>query len=526
MHPYIEINTHHIGTSHIQNNLDCEDYSASYADELVSIAVISDGHGDKNCFRSKTGAQIACKTAISLCKQFQIATEQIVDVEQCNFSELLRSLENEIVDTWKSKVIQDAKQNPFSEAELKQASEQAQASYRAGNRIEKAYGCTLILTVITQNYWYGIQIGDGKCVAAFDDGVFVEPIPTDEENCCGNRSTSLCNSNAKDLFRHYYGKQLPLATFVVSDGVEESFDQAGLYNCFFSVAYWVKDSGLEVARQKIDELLPQISAGGSGDDVSISALICSEKSLSKPRQTLDQVYEKVNACKDVLDRYATAFANTEDELNEKRKAEADLDNEIRELERKIEDLGQKKALLEKQCSEIAIKQAEIKEKQEKATEQMDKARKYQSAAEAYWTDKLTALSIPINKGEIQDEVVSPSEEKDPMESKDSSLPVNNTDSPQNDEVKVPKEDEVDADIQQQIATTVEELLDDEKNAEAGKDVPDDRATEDYSKLSFEELTEKYRKFPTIQSQNPDTTDQSDNKRWHLLFKKQDKNERR
>ena len=74
MQPYIELNAHHIGNSHVQSGMSCEDYSATYSDDQVSIIVISDGHGDKNCFRSDRGARYACETAINLCRQFQSIT--------------------------------------------------------------------------------------------------------------------------------------------------------------------------------------------------------------------------------------------------------------------------------------------------------------------------------------------------------------------------------------------------------------------------------------------------------------------
>ena len=161
----------------------------------------------------------------------------------------------------------------------------------------------------TANYWLSIQIGDGKSIAAYRDGVFVEPVPADE-NCLGNRSTSLCNSNAKESFRHYYSKVKPIAVFVSSDGVEESFDQAGLYNFFYSVAYWLKEEGFDTAKAKVEGLLPQISEGGSGDDVSVAIMVSKEDAIVKPRQTLDQIYERVNACENALDQSKNLLAET------------------------------------------------------------------------------------------------------------------------------------------------------------------------------------------------------------------------
>ena len=70
MKDYAAINAHHIGNMHIQKNLPCEDFSMSYEDDNMAIAVISDGHGDRNCFRSGKGAEIACETSVELCRKF------------------------------------------------------------------------------------------------------------------------------------------------------------------------------------------------------------------------------------------------------------------------------------------------------------------------------------------------------------------------------------------------------------------------------------------------------------------------
>ena len=336
MQPYIELNAHHIGKSHVQSGLLCEDYSATYSDDHISIVVISDGHGDKNCFRSDKGARYACEIAISLCRQFQSITTHIDDIEQCDFESLVASLESDIADAWKEVVLADASTNPFNDEELSIASKQAQEVYRSGQRLEKAYGCTLILSMSTSNYWLSIQIGDGKSIAAYKDGVFVEPVPVDE-NCLGNRSTSLCNSNAKESFRHYFSKVKPIAAFVSSDGVEESFDQAGLYNFFFSLAYWLKEEGFEIAKTKIDNLLPQISEGGSGDDVSVAIMVSTVDAIAKPRQTLDQIYERVNACENVLVQCQNLLADANDRISEKGKECSALEKDVTKLKAELEE---------------------------------------------------------------------------------------------------------------------------------------------------------------------------------------------
>ncbi len=378
MKDYTAINAHHIGNMHIQKNLPCEDFSMSYEDDNMAVAVISDGHGDKNCFRSGKGAQIACETAVELCRKFYETSESMVGEYGVSALEnVLKGLEAEIVKVWKQSVLKDFEENPFTDEEIETASEKMQDIYRSGKKIEKAYGCTLILAVMTEKYWYGLQIGDGKCVSAYDEGVFVEPVPQDE-NCVANYSTSLCGENAEVDFMHYYSDIMPKAVFVFSDGVEESFDRAGLYNCLYSVDVWL-EQGKTIALDSINNLLPKISEGGSGDDVSISAILSSEKVLMPPKKTPEQVDDLVKAYENNLEKCNEDLENIYHELDV-------LNTELKSAKEKISEIEEK----------IIHKQADIEnyeEAQSKAYANMEKAKKYKVSANKFWEVKLKQLGI-------------------------------------------------------------------------------------------------------------------------------------
>lgn len=402
MHPYIELNAHHAGNSHALNGMPCEDYSASYSDEQVSIVVVSDGHGDKNCFRSGKGAKYACEIAIGLCRRFQNITNHIDDIAQCDFESLVVSLESDIADAWKDKVLADANAHPFSDEELLSATEQAREVYKSGQRLEKAYGCTLIFSMSTASYWLSSQIGDGKSIAAYKDGVFVEPVPADE-NCLGNRSTSLCSSGAKEAFRHYYSKVKPIAAFVSSDGVEESFDQAGLYNFFFSVAYWLQTEGFDGAKAKIESLLPQISEGGSGDDVSAAIMVSTADAISKPRQTLDQIYERVNACKNVLNQCDSLLSDVNARISENSKECSAMEKEIEKLKAALAEKEKAYAQAQAEQETLLHSVAELNAKKQKTAEQMEKAKRFKASAERFWFAEFEKLALkrplPVEEAE-------------------------------------------------------------------------------------------------------------------------------
>ena len=66
-----------IGYSHILKNTPTEDASGFYADPdgRYHIAIISDGHGDKNCFRSTFGSKAVVESAM---KNLKIFAEKIL----------------------------------------------------------------------------------------------------------------------------------------------------------------------------------------------------------------------------------------------------------------------------------------------------------------------------------------------------------------------------------------------------------------------------------------------------------------
>lgn len=392
MQPYIQLNAHCTGKSHIARSKPCEDYSLSYGDSSLSAAVISDGHGDSNCFRSAVGAQFACEICLNLFRQFQGITSHITDIGSCDFESDVLLLERELVSKWKKKVLAHAETSPFSEDELQQASEDIRAQYGMGHTLERAYGCTLIAAMVTRSYFLCMQIGDGKCVSAYPGGIFVEPVPPDE-NCVGNRSTSLCNRDAATSFRHYYSRILPIAAFVSSDGVEESFDTAGLYNFFYSIAYWRRQQGAACASDNLNDLLPKISEGGSGDDVSVSAFLSLDGEFSAPKQPLTQVYQRVNAVSGSLERIDGMIDRENEKIQDKMTFIENAESELDSLKRQIAEKEAAYYAACEECDDLKAGVLQLTKKREAATEQMKKAEAFKATAERFWFAEYKRLGI-------------------------------------------------------------------------------------------------------------------------------------
>ena len=139
--------------------------------------------------------------------------------------------------------------------------------------MQAAYGATLIGAVVTEDFWFGVQIGDGKCVAFDHAGTDTEPIPWDEQ-CFLNLTTSLCDSDAAGEFRFCFSRELPAAVFVGSDGIDGSFkNQRHLHNFYRVVLTSFAQEDAQQAAEELGAYLPQLSAQGSADDVSVGCIL-------------------------------------------------------------------------------------------------------------------------------------------------------------------------------------------------------------------------------------------------------------
>lgn len=257
------------GESHLHDGRVCQDSSASFSDECGTVAVVSDGHGGCDYVRSQIGSAMACEAAVKNIRRLfeNISPEAfLADPDM-----MLIQLEAAIINDWNESVRSHYEANPFTEEELDCVSEKAGASYRSGHRIERAYGATLIAAAVTRDYWFGIQIGDGKCAAFDEAGICTQPIPWDEK-CFLNKTTSICGSDALRDFRHFYSEKIPTAVFMGSDGIDDSFkNEEDMYDFYKTILYAFSISDYTQAVDELKAYLPRLSKEGSADDVSIAA---------------------------------------------------------------------------------------------------------------------------------------------------------------------------------------------------------------------------------------------------------------
>lgn len=244
------INSTVTGFSHTEDSKECQDYSMSWRDDAsnLSIIVVSDGHGGKGYENSAIGSKTACTVAIESIRSLN----EILPSNQPPTEEDIRTLCRCITSRWISQIETMAENTTDS---------------------IKSYGCTLIAYAQTPNYWFALQIGDGRCAILNES--WKQPIEWDD-NCFLNFTTSLCDEDAYLEFRSVVGDstQLPDAIFLCSDGVDGTFGNGEhLYHFFNHIIESIESDGETKVYEQLPEVLSHYSAVGSKDDMSIAFIL-------------------------------------------------------------------------------------------------------------------------------------------------------------------------------------------------------------------------------------------------------------
>lgn len=336
------------GFNHIKNNLACQDSSDCLCDGSLRLIAVADGHGSAQYFRSDRGSDFAVRCAIEKLQEFTASlTADDLESEK-EWNDRIGQLIKSIITEWHKCVENDYMNDPFEVAELEKVPEKYRVIYEKKEKIERAYGTTLIAVADNGEYSVGIHIGDGKCVSIYEDGSADEPIPWDDK-CHLNQCTSICDPKAADEFRFYiWNKKRPVAVIICSDGIDDSYGSF-LHDYCKSVLLDLTDGEFTENVGKLKNSLPNVSQNGSRDDVSIAGLIDINK-IDEIRPLLDTDIKLARVEKEIIDAnnkkndliflcgkaeriYEKCKASnpTEAELNDKKSKYNDLKKELDEV---------------------------------------------------------------------------------------------------------------------------------------------------------------------------------------------------
>ncbi|MDR2366286.1 MAG: protein phosphatase 2C domain-containing protein [Zoogloeaceae bacterium] len=271
-----------VGGSHEKANKPCQDFAEFRADGALTIAAVSDGHGEANCFRSDKGARFAVDCAV-------VAIQEFVERYQPEADEPARertigNLVRRVAQLWQEKVKAHYEDLPFTVEELSLCDEKHRRRFEKGEEQNKAYGATLIAAAVAGAYWFGFHVGDGRLTVLRHDGTFAQPVPWDE-SCFLNITTSICDMDANDRPRVHCALTAeappPAAIFLCSDGIDDNYpvedNERHLYRLYAKMALTFAADGFDSACAQIEGLCKRFAREGKGDDTSLAVIVDMER---------------------------------------------------------------------------------------------------------------------------------------------------------------------------------------------------------------------------------------------------------
>ena len=266
------------GYSHILADKECQDFSISWGTREYSAIIVCDGHGGEKYIRSSVGSKIACEVGKTAIDDFMRSIKKT----DCDYiKSQLPNLERFIVQKWRENVTEHFENNPFDLYARYMALSDSDRQALDKNPV-KAYGSTFIAAVLTDNLYFIIKLGDGNVNVIHSDGTIDSPQELTDDQLQFNVTTSLCQSNAFDEFKHtvkaFDRKSSVRSVVLTTDGIINCFQSVEAYRSLIKNifdAYNEARNEIEIskARKELESALNEFSQKGSGDDLSVAIMI-------------------------------------------------------------------------------------------------------------------------------------------------------------------------------------------------------------------------------------------------------------
>lgn len=265
-----------MGASHKRTGKPCQDRNSVetkrkkknqllFEDGTVIVA-IADGHGSDSAPYSDVGAGTAVNVFCDVMAQFH---ESYAENLNMLMTYLNREGEVKVAQTidseWKRRVFNYHTMKK-REVQLLENGEKNKAE------VYKQYGATLLGLMITSEFLFAFQLGDGD-IAYIDDGgaeLVIEP-----EKILGVETHSLSREaswkKAITLVRRFEADaSRPLVFTLTSDGFANSYkDEESFKNTLVDYFGMLKEHGAQVIEENLEAWLTETSEFGCGDDITL-----------------------------------------------------------------------------------------------------------------------------------------------------------------------------------------------------------------------------------------------------------------
>lgn len=382
------------GHLHVVREIPCEDYSDSYSAESgkYHIAIVADGHGASECFRSNVGSKAVTEVSMQCLKDFAESVIASPEIENRFYQDLLsnpryrqmtiRRLTDTIIAEWHDCVCADYTENPPTEDEIGKYADK----YSGGNNIPHIYGTTLIAALLLPKCLILLQQGDGRCDVFYADGSVNQPIPWDAR-CVDTATTSMCDSDVETSIRSCVldlSDSQVVACYLGCDGIEDAYrdtyeDIGGTHSIMGGVHTFYRDLSCQIATREVDDfeaylgnMLPDFSANGkysrsgSGDDVSVAGIVDKAAILLLKDKFIADV-EKYALEEDLFWK--------DSELKGKTRKHDILQKRMNEANDEVESIRQKSEQIEKDKSALVSKRSLLAQQAEETKAELDQYKK-------------------------------------------------------------------------------------------------------------------------------------------------------
>ncbi len=255
------------GASHIRSGTECQDsYKKLICDDGTIIMAVADGHGSKSCPYSKTGSGIAVNV---FCKIMEEYVTNFGGVPEMLLTYLNREGDTKVAQAidaeWKKRVYKNHRDNK-REIPLDENGE------KILQKIYAQYGTTLLGLMLTNEFLFAFQIGDGDIIFASTDGF--EPVITGDK-ILGVETHSLSKIDSwkkviTAVRRFDSHQQLPSMFLLSSDGFANSYrnEEEFAKTCvdYFEM---INQYGPKAVSENLKSWLSETSEMGCGDDITV-----------------------------------------------------------------------------------------------------------------------------------------------------------------------------------------------------------------------------------------------------------------
>jgi len=253
------------GQSHIASGKVCQDWSDFRKRKNYAVAVVADGHGSKKHFRSDIGSKLAVNITLRTIDDFYRNPDEFELSFLKNPEKIIIKIQKYIISYWNHEIIRYHRSHPVTAEEKSIFTDDEFSRIRT----ESIYGTTLVAAVCGRKFSFGIQIGDGSLVVINRNCIAEMPIDGDENPA--NITSSMCNSNAIDMFSFFYTFENPLAMFVSTDGLYTSFGSTEDFLDYHTIIAGQLDN-YEDFRDIVLRNITKRTKYGTQDDISFSCV--------------------------------------------------------------------------------------------------------------------------------------------------------------------------------------------------------------------------------------------------------------